>query len=101
MKVHIASIVLGFLLLAIAYLILQISIPWLRFEWSSTPVSLTEINPFEPVGYIFAAVGTVFLVFGFTTKPVLRLVFSLAGIAFLIALFKGWIPFDQLKSLLP
>lgn len=99
MKVNVAFILLGLLLLATGYLILQISIPWIRFQWSPIPVSLTEIHPFEPVGYILAAFGVIFLVFGFTSNPVIRLLFALAGVVFLIAYLKGWIPLDWLRNI--
>jgi hypothetical protein len=101
MKINVAFILLGLLLLAIGYLILQISIPWIRFEWSPIPVSFTEINPFEPIGYILAAFGIIFLIFGFTTNPIIRLFFAISGVIFLIAFLKGWISLDWIRSLMP
>jgi len=96
MKIRIGFILLGVILLFVAYMCFQFSLPWLEF----TPFpALTTINPLEPLAFILGGVGLVLLIFGFVENTIIRLLVCVTALALLIAFFKGWLNLDWLKNI--
>jgi len=92
MKIGVLSILLGIVFIAVGYLLVQFSFPWLSLSWSPIPVSIIEVHPFASLGYILGAVGFVLIVFAVVQRPLIRFLLIVLFILFLVALFKGWIP---------
>lgn len=94
-------IVVGLVLMVIAYGIYQISVPWIEWKGDFFPTpSLTQKRLLEPVAYMFAGIGFIVLIFGLTENSVLRIIFSFLVLMGCLAFITGFISIESLEKFL-
>lgn len=98
MKIRIGFILLGVMLLFVAYFCLQFSLPWLGFEGGFP--TLTTMHPLEPLAFILGGVGLLFLIFGFVENAIIRLLICILVLILLFGYFKGWFSLNWLQGII-
>ncbi len=94
-------IIVGLVLMVIAYGIYQISVPWIEWKGDLFPTpSLTQKRLLEPIAYMFAGIGFIVLIFGVTENSVLRIIFGLSTGIIVFLFVAGIISIESLQRLI-
>jgi hypothetical protein len=97
-KMKVSYIVIGFLLIVIAYAISPISIPWISWVGDIIPIPQYTPISFMPLAYILGCIGIIAIIFGLTKNGAIRMFFSFLAIMVCLGLLTGFISFEKIEE---